>query len=594
MISRNILGYLCIALFSLTSLPAEGPSVLKTDARLLSGGTALPSKGTLASVALRAKKKAKAQRNAAALKAQYDYIIVGAGTAGAVIARRLSDDFNISVLVLEAGENLSNNPEVLDPNIFDNFVDLTFNPKFSLTYPVFLPIGTFQSTTYSAGRMWGGSSAHNYLLNVRGTAGIYDAWAKLSGNEEWNFDHVSQTFLDIETYTGESEDPDQRGTDGPIFVTQTSPVGGNPFADSLARALKAPLQQDYNVTPQGDVCTSTWQQYVTPGPDSERSFSITGYLPNGSMPDPILTFDGEGLDGRDLRVVSSAAVSRVIFKNNKAVGVEYILSPDTEEVLTAYATQKIILCAGAINSTAILQRSGIGDAGLLESLGIPVIFDNPNVGQHLANQYGPNTLMTGNNSQFLQAMATGFPFFPNDGIRRLQFLFFPGTLVSGDNFILDTKSRGFVSIVSANPLIYPDVQFNMFSDSDSAKPWKVKGSDAYAAVSICKLIKKIAKESGGEVLQPPPEAFASDALLFDYCLGNPGMTITDHITGTCRMAKSPRGKNGGVVDGFLNVFGVENLMVADLGVAPHQPDGNPCFPVYVIGNKAADFILSGH
>ena len=502
------------------------------------------------------------------------------------------------MLVLEAGANLSNDPEVLDPNIFDNIDDLSFNPKYALTYPV-LVAGSLQTTTYSEGRMWGGSSAHNYLLAVRGTPLIYQQWATISGNQRWTYANLLPTFKAIETYTGTTEDPSQRGTNGPIFLTQTGPVGSTPFADALATAMNAPLEEDYNVTPQGDICTSTWQEFVTPGLNSQRSFSITGYLPNGTMPNPVVSVNGKGLDGRKLLIYSSAHVSNVIFKKNRkgvnrAVGVNFILSPNSqnEKVLNAYARKKIILCAGGIHTSAILQRSGVGDQALLGSFNIPVIVPNSNVGQNLSNQYGPSTAfdIPDGNPQFIQSFATGFPFYPNDGVRRMQFIFFPGVIVGGNNFIAVPKARGSVTIVSTDPSTYPKINLNMFGDSTDPQPYLIPGTDAYTAVSMLKLARNAALAAGGDIIQPSPSLFADDALLFEYAQSNPGIGVSDHITGTTRMADSAA---TGVVDGNLHVFGVKDLMIADLGIAPYQPDGNPCFVVFAIASQAADIILSG-
>ncbi len=516
-------------------------------------------------------------------KGVYDYIIIGNGTSGAVLASALSKDKKHSVLVLETGPNLSHDPEVLDPNIFDFALDLSFNPKYAVNYPILLSTGFLQSLTYSEGRMWGGSSAHNYLLTVHGTPNLYDSWAALSGNSRWTFANLLPIIKGVETYTpnGTVANTLERGSRGPIYVTQNPPVDANPLAIGMSTATGAPLVSDYNDPTEGNTGVSAYQQFITPPPFSHRSFSINGYLP-----DSVVTPEGRGRHGRKLRIVSHAHVSRILFDGNKAIGVECVVSGENEQVHRAYAKKKVILCAGAINSPAILQRSGIGDSTLLTSLDIPVLVDNPNVGSNLSNQPGCMVFLGGNSSDNIIGMINGSPYYPDDDVRRIQYLTNPGVgalLTYG--FIMDPQSRGSVEIVNKDPFTYPFVDLNMYSDGPVDQP----GTDLYTIVSFLKIVQDVAADAGMTVLSPTPSDYGmGDNGLANFAQSNPNIIITEHISGTCRMAISPE---SGVVDGNLHVFGTEHLMVADLSVAPQQPDGNPCYPVYVIANEAAKIIL---
>jgi choline dehydrogenase len=523
-------------------------------------------------------------------KKEFDYIIVGNGTAGAVLARKLSDNFKNSVLVLEAGENFSKDPEVLDPNPFAStqvLNDLTVNPKFAKTYslPLFVPL---QFTTYSQGRMWGGSSAHNYLLAIRGTPGIYDFWSTFSGNPVWSYNNLLSDMKAIETYTPDGTTPDlqQRGTSGPLFITQTPPVFQDPLAQAIAQATNSPLISDYNDPNEGNIGVSANQNYVTPPPNSIRSFSINAFLPSS-----VVSAKGKGKNGRQLRIRSDAQVTQVLFKKRRAIAVEYIHSKNQEKVLRVYAKKKIILCAGSVSSPALLQRSGIGDAKLLKSLDIPVIVDNPNVGANLQNQYGVQGIIAGSSPLPIMAFIDESPFMPADGARRFQIIAQNAgavTLLFG--FLTVPNSRGSLHIVSKNPFIDPVIDLNMFSDGPVTTP----GTDAYLIVSFFKILKNIAAAFGSQVLSPPafdyPPPFGpapnDDRLLAD-AQSQPFLVPEDHIIGTTRMATSI---NEGVVDGTLHVFGVKNLMVADLGVAPLNPDGNIAFAGYIIGLEAAKFL----
>lgn len=546
-------------------------------------------------------------------KITYDYIIVGNGTAGAALARKLSDNKKTKVLVLEAGVNNSSDPNVLQAAGADLLVDLstvTISPKYAEIYGV-QANNPLQFVVYSEGRGWGGSSAHNYMQAVRGSPSVYDGWATTCGNTSWTYNNLLPLMLALETYTPDPPDtlnPAERGTGGPIKITQTSNMASimmDPLGAQLDTGTGSGFIDDINdataVSSTGllGLGVSPFQQFATPGPADgsvvERSFSINGFLPSS-----IVSSQGKAQDGRLLRIESNASVSRVLFEGTKAVGVEFVYGLTGNKVLTAYG-KKIILCAGGINSAAILQRSGIGPAALLNSLGIHVIVDNPNVGANLENQYGVNAiaLTTTDQQPFLQAFVSGTagagtltpfldPFVYDTTKRRLQI----GAAYAGNGvslifgFILQPSSRGSVQIVSPNPLTQPEITFNLYSDGGV----ETNGTDANLAVTAYYLIAN--SVGTGNMLFPPSTLFGSqpgtdpvqDALLLQQAQGASGIVATSHILGTTRLGTSIQ---NGVVDGNLNVFGVENLMVADLGVAPQSPDGNTCYAAYLIALNAA-------
>lgn len=533
----------------------------------------------------------------------YDYVIVGNGTAGSVLARKLTDSGKKKVLVLEAGVNHDNDPEVLTATPLFPWLlaltDMTYNPAYAATYSV--TTGPLQGIVYSEGRGWGGSSMHNYMQVVRGTPTIYNNWAAISGNPMWAYNNVLPLMIAFENYTPDATpfDPAQRGSGGPISVTQFPPISADPLAIAFATAMNAGFVDDFNnptelnntVPPLYYIGFSAFQMFATPGPVpgtvGVRSFSSRSFL------DPVVSFEGRGKKGRLLRIESNAFVSKVLFNGKKAIGVEFVYGDSPNKVKQAFG-KEIILCAGAVNSPAILQRSGIGNASLLKSLGIDVLVDNPNVGANLNNQYGPNAIITGNTSAepFLQGYVNGsgvsailHPHFiyPNDSTRRLQpiVINLPNGISQVISFMLNPNSRGSVNIVSTNPLIPPNINLNMYSDGDV----NTNGTDANLAVTAYYLIKKAVDSMGGTVLFPAdfssPEALISSAKTLS------GLTVASHIASTTRMGTSIQ---NGVVDGTLRVFGVKNLMVCDLGVAPEMPDGNTCYCVYVLALGAAKIL----
>ncbi len=552
----------------------------------------------------------------------WDYVIVGAGTAGCALAAKLSDPdkhgrYKNSVLVLEAGENLSDNPLVLVNNIFGAIASVN-NPLLStvdLTY--YLEGNPFAVFNYTEGRMWGGCAGHNYLLAVRGVPSVYDQWAALSGDPRWSYNSLlNNVMLPMEHYTpdGTVADPTERGFNGPLFITQAPSLDGDPFMTAVSDATGAPFTSDYNNPDLGDVSVSALQQYVTPpflGPDSHRSFAANAYLTgDSSVGTPaIVDADGNGLHGRKLKIVSNARANRVLFsKKNKATGVEYVISPRREDVRIVKAKKEIILCTGTFEDAAILQRSGVGDPALLDSLGIPVVFANPNVGLNMQTHVGQLGLIGGGVVSTIQLPNYGVAFYgfaPDTTTREYQTLvlnssaFFPagitqalgitqGIELSGVN--IAPKSTGTVAIVSRDPFIQPLINFNAFSDGAIDDP----GSDANKVILFYNLLQDIVQAYNTRyspmdpavVLFPTPADYmAGDEALFADALNT--IEVNNHACGTCRMALTPV---TGVVDGKLRVFGVKKLRVASNSVVPVINTGNTSYTADVIGREAARII----
>jgi len=528
---------------------------------------------------------------------EWDYIIVGNGTAGAALARELSDGNKNRVLVLEAGINLTNDPAVKSPDIFAFAEQLTYGPLYAVNpiIPINFPNTAVQNFIYSDGRMWGGSSAHNGLFAVRGTPKVYNDWATISGQSRWSYNNMLPLFLAVEHYTpnGTIPDPLQRGLtatlpDPVLYITQRPPVTGDPFAQGYSTATGIPFQPDYNNPAQGgDICISAHQEWISPGPNGERTYSIPGFETVGLIVDE----EGFGLNGRKLRVVSNALVDKVIFKGKTADGVLYYADGDVQRVIFVKAKKKVILCAGTLRTAPILERSGIGDATLLTSLGIDVIVDNPNVGEHMFNHYGAQGIFDGT--------TTAFPFFQifssnqpgvGDGVRRMQNIVFTPpftsiTIVLGT--LLSTKSEGSCHIVSVNPTYFPNIDLNMYSDG----PVGTFDTDAYNVVTFLKSLPAVSAATGFPLIAPAPAVYAGgDNALLAYAQNLNNMTITYHCVGTARMGTSSA---NAVVDGNLHVFGVKNLMIADCSIEPEIQDGNTAYAAYFIGMQAADIIKNG-
>lgn len=524
----------------------------------------------------------------------FDYIIVGFGSAGAILARQLSNDYETSVLVIEAGPNNMEDPATLNPNIFANFEDLlkvTYNPNFAATYPYPFP-NSFAAGTYSEGREWGGSAAHNYLLAVRGLPEDYNAWGLHSGNARWFYPNLLPFMKALETYTPNETipNPAQRGFNGPIFVTQGPAIDSNPFNIALSEVTGSPFVSDYNDSTLSSVSVAADQVFVTPEVDSVRSFSASEFDTIGEIIDE----KGRGLDGRKLRVRGNSVVSHLLIdKCNKVIGVQYLSNRQNnsnEMVKNVYATKKVILCAGSIHSPAICIRSGIGPVDMVNAIGVDLVVDSPHMGQNLQNHYGPTFIVTDTTPS---APVTPFidarPYMPADGARRIQILggSQPGGIRALLGFMVHPMSRGSIEVVSKDPLVDVKLNLNMFNPAQGQNDFTVVGTDAYIAVSFYKIMKAVADAAGEEVLYPSPAQYATDATLYQAVISPASLTAESHITGTARMGIDI---SKGAVDDSLHVFGVYNLMIADNSVPTRIIGGNTCWQAYMVGVGAADIL----
>ncbi|MCE5318713.1 MAG: GMC family oxidoreductase [Parachlamydia sp.] len=547
-------------------------------------------------------------------KENWDYIVVGNGTAGALLARKLSDPtshckYENKVLVLEAGYNYDHDAVALDPNAVPpsaNSVALSNPPyAFKFSYTVYSPSVPPVTSLTSAAKGWGGGSMHNYMIAVRGTPQMYDNWASLSGNKRWKYKNLLSTLKAIESYYPHPATPyppysttvpaenysianyKQRGDSGLIDIIQLSqPIAPITFYNDIGTlpGVGVGLPVDYNDPSESTVGISAPQRFNTPDPVRTRSFSSRSYI------DPIVDLNGDGLNGRKLKIKSGAFVSRVLFRNKTAIGVEYFLETDPNKLYRVYG-EKIILSAGTFHTPGILERSGIGDPAILEPLGISVLVVNPNVGANLQDQYGSTASMTAMGGGTIDIPpATGFTDlrgqdgYTADGIRRLQMNISsagtsPNIQYNFSGLMMNPKSRGSVHIVSTDPTVAPSIILNAYADG----PTSTFETDANVIVNYYKYIKQYADALGLTMIRPTPAQFiAGDAALLAVAQSTYGFQA--HHVGTTRMATSIA---DGVVNGNLQVFGVKNLMIADIGIEPQVTDGNTAFGAFVIGMQAA-------
>jgi choline dehydrogenase-like flavoprotein len=527
----------------------------------------------------------------------HDYIIVGGGAAGCVLAARLSEDPGAQVLLLEAG------PHRRSPLLQVPLAEVRWmgDPKYDWCYQTEQdPTIGDRRVVIPGGRLLGGSNAINGMVFVRGQREDYDGWAA-AGNTGWSWDSVLPFFRRLERVHGDYGQT--RGTLGPIDV------GAPDEPDELCEAFLAaaaeagyPSNPDYN---SGDQAGFGYYQFMIRR--GRRASAVAGYLEQARR-------------RPNLTVQTGARVTKLQLQGTRCVGVRYRVQNQDHE---ATCRREVILSAGTIQSPKLLELSGIGPVDVLARVGIPVVADLPGVGENFRDHYAarlrwrvrhPITLnertrgrrLAGEVLQYAIArrgvlsrpIALGFGFVPArpDGTRPdLQFHFAAASYGPGPNRVLDSKpgmtvgvyplrpeSRGSVHLRSADPTAAPVIS-PRFLDAEADQASLVAG------MRIARRIvagAALAQHRDVELV-PGPDVRSDDELL---AFAREAGDTSYHPVGTCRMGTDPLA----VVDPRLRVRGVQGLRVIDASVMPTLVSGNTNAATFMIAEKGAEMVLADH
>ncbi|MDP6343042.1 MAG: GMC family oxidoreductase N-terminal domain-containing protein [Alphaproteobacteria bacterium] len=525
--------------------------------------------------------------------AQYDYIIIGAGSAGAALAHRLTEDPANRVLLLEAGK--ANHPSTRLPVSFSWLID---HPIANWCFTSDPEPGTAdRAIPVPRGKLLGGSSAINGLVYVRGQSLDYDTWAQL-GNRDWSWRSVEPIFRRMENYQGGGDGG--RGRGGPLGVSEVPDQ--NPLYDALFAAAEAAGHRrnpDYN------------------GPDQEGIVKTQATIRRGRRMSTAHCYLRPARGRGNLHIVTEALTQHLILDGRRCLGVAYAQGGQVTE---ARAGREVILSAGAIGSPKILELSGIGRPEVLAAHGIDVQHELPAVGENFRdhinariqwqvtapgvsyNERAQGANLVGQVAKYLIS-GGGFLSLPSAPLlaflktrpelatpdvqmhlvpyavkdpKRRKLHDFPGMTVAC--YQLRPESLGSIHIQSAEPKEQPAIRFNFLADR----------IDRAAMVEGFKMMRRIVEAPPMDPFRgeeySPGKAVDTDQAIEQWIRENSETAY--HPIGTCRMGPGPNT----VVDDQLKVHGLDGLRIADASIFPTMPSGNTNAPAIMVGEKCADLI----
>ena len=522
----------------------------------------------------------------------FDYLVIGSGAAGCVLANRLSENSQNSVALFEAGKS----SDIWKVKMPLALLYVMHDPKYNWKYysePE--PFLNDRKIFCPRGKMIGGCSAHNGMVHVRGNPNDFERWASF-GVPSWSYKNVLPYFKKIENWSGGKNE--YRGSNGLLPVNQSK--NNNPLFKAF---IKSAEEAGYKANSDMN------------GKDQEGFGMYDVNINNGRRASASKHYLKPAENRKNLNIFSNSFVERIIFDGQKAIGIEVKIKNKTEKV---FANKEVIVSAGSINSPQLLMLSGIGPAKHLNGLGINVVKDLPGVGKNLQDHLEtyvqrecktPDTLYSA--TKLLNKLVLGIQWFlfksgigahshleaggfvkssTDEPDPNIQFHFFPSFVI--DHGLIEPKSHGFqlhaspnrpksrgeITLKSSNPYDYPKILFNYLENEEDLKLTRECIHIARKILSQDALKPFAGKEVG------PGSDKVSDEDLNEYIRANAETAY--HPCGTLKMGIDKMA----VIDEKLKIHGLQNIRVIDASIIPEITSGNLHAPTLMIAEKGSDII----
>jgi choline dehydrogenase len=507
------------------------------------------------------------------LKSQYDFVVCGSGSSGSVVAGRLAENRDVSVLLLEAGGD-DDVPSVTDARQWatnigsERYWQFNAEPNPHLNGRA-IPLGM--------GKALGGGSSINAMIWARGHKSDWEFFASETGDPAWGYESVLNIYRRIEDWQG-APDPSYRGTGGPVFVQP--PQDPKPAAPALFEGIRSfgiPIFENQNGRiMEADGGASAADMRIR---DGKRQSVFRSYV-------------FRHMDQPNLTVLPHALVTRLTFEGNRTTGVEISYEGSIRRIR---AGREVILSLGAIHTPKVLLQSGIGDQAELRHFGIPVVQDLPGVGQGFQDHPAFCCLWDCSESLLPSLVPDAIIYSKSEaGLGSPDFQILQAVLSAGDaakfglpargwtliGNVVQPKSRGRIRLTGSDPADTVQIEANYLWHPDDRKA-------ALACLELCREIGNsdaLRRFVGREIIPGNLDRPELENHIRDTAFG------FWHQTSTAKMGRDEMS----VVDGDLKVYGIDNLRIADGSIMPRVTTGNTMAPCVIVGERAAEIIQNEH